>query len=86
MNWHRSYWVHLFEVCQRVNVNLKLSNSANEYSFEVENHDDGTVILPFAKPFSVYFKDYLVRQIESEFVKLEYQGLIVRENKGQVDE
>ena len=86
VNWPQSYWVQLFELCQRVNVKLKFSDSADEYYFELENDDDGTVILPFAKSFSVYFKDYLVKEIESEFLKLEYQGLIVRENKGQVDE
>ena len=40
VNLPQSYWVHLFEICQRIKVNLKFSISADEYSFKLEN-DDG---------------------------------------------
>ena len=60
MNWPQLYCVHLFELCRRVNVNLKFSHSADEYSFKLENYDGCTVILAFAKSFSVYFEEYLV--------------------------
>ena len=86
VNWPQSYWVSLFELCQRVNVKLKFSTCTSEYSFELENADGVTVILPFAKSFNLYFKEYFVKQLESEFVNLEYQGRIFRENEGEIDE
>ena len=49
----------------------------SEYSFELENADGVTVILPFHKSFNAYFKEYFVNQLESEFVKLEYKGRIL---------
>ena len=86
MNSPQSYWVTLFELCQRVKVNLKFSSIENEYYFQFENDDGNYVILPYANSFNTYFKDLWIKQIQCDFVKLECQGLIFRENEGEIDE
>ena len=38
-------------MCQRLNVKLTFSTCSNEYSFELENADGISVIIPFANSF-----------------------------------
>ena len=79
INWPKSDWYHLFDMCQRENIQLIYRQSDERYAYVITCDDDISVIMAHSKPFYNMFKQMKLTQFEEKWQSLHSQGRVIRE-------
>ena len=85
VNWSKSNWVNLFELCHRENVHLIYNSSDNLYRYVLNVDEDISFQIPYPKQFYDRFKEFKLAQFESIWKSLPSQGRVAREISSCVD-
>ena len=87
VNWPKSNWVHLFEMCHRENVQLRETSDDNyEYVHSIMiDGSDARVHCEHPKAFGMTYKGNKLEQMEREFKTLSSQGRVCREAAEDAD-
>ena len=87
VNWPKSNWIHVFEMCNRENIKLQKTADGN-YKYIYETEIDGTttpVHCEHPKAFYFAFKENKLKQKEDDFKSLSSQGRVCREAAPDAD-
>ena len=78
VNWPKSNWVHIFEMCERENIKLIYCQYSDKYIY-VDFIDDIPLEFPYPNAFNLYFKNKKLGQFEETWHGMSSQGRIARE-------
>ena len=84
VNWPKSNWVHLFEICQRENIKLVYNEVLNLYMY-ILSINDVSVEIAYPKPFYKRFKEMKLKQFQVIYHSMSSQGRVAREADKCVD-
>ena len=85
VNWSKSDWVNLFELCQRENIKLLYSSHEDMYLYVLNVDEDISFQIPYPKPFYNRFKDMKLAEFETTWKGFSSQGRVAREIDSCVD-
>ena len=83
VNWPKSRWYHLFEMCKREHVNLLISHDL--YVFPLTANEETSFQLSNAKAFYDCFKQKKLKEFERDFKSKISQGRVTRQTSGYTD-
>ena len=76
-NWPKSFWINVFEMCQREGMCLKLRG--DEYIFETVSDDDITFVINSPSGFKMFYKEKCIKEDLDYLTNLSSQGRYFRE-------
>ena len=85
VNWTKSSWVNLFELCQRENIQLLYSSVEDLYIYVLNVDEDTSIQIPYPKPFYSRYKEMKLAEFETTWKALSSQGRVAREISSCVD-
>ena len=77
VNWPRSFWVHIFEMCQRKGICLRMRGDI--YVFEMSSNDGTTCIVESPSGFKLFYKEKCQNEQLDYWTSLASQGRYIRE-------
>ena len=83
MNWPKSQWCHLHEMCKREQICLIKQNDVFHYTLKVD--EDVTVRLSHPSAFYAMYKQRELKTFESQWSEKSSQGRIIRETDSKAN-
>ena len=87
VNWPKSNWNHVFEMCNRENIKLQKTADGN-FKYIYETEIEGTITpvhCEHPKAFYFAYKEHKLKQKEDDFKSLLSQGRVCREAASDAD-
>ena len=78
-HWPKSYWVHIFEMCQREAISLKFRDDM--YVFETIGDDGSDFIIESHEGFKLFYKQKCCSKSFNYWKELKSQGRYIRETQ-----
>ena len=83
--WSKSFWVHVFEMCQRENIRLLFCETSNMYKLSLQVDEETSLSFSNHKSFQNVYRITKIKDNESRFKALSSQGRITRDSANHID-
>ena len=83
--WSKSYWIHIFEMCQRENIQLLFCENSNMYKLSLQADEETSLSFSNHRSFQNVYKMTKIKDLELKFKALSSQGRVARDSANYVD-